>query len=681
MTSLRPWLRNSLIAAVFIAAFLVGTPFLLQKLFSDWLLQHGGEQVSIRNIDFNPLLGTFRLESLELTRDKKTSLSVEEIRLKIAWLPLLDRQVTVQEIHLSGFSGTIDTRNDRLSIGGIVLPQSTPDEAPESEAVWTAGIRQLSFNNINMVYLDKQLQLNITLDELVLGVLEQWSPDTPAKIRARGSIDGAAFTIKGEISPFASTPRYQTSLSVKQLPLAPFAAFAAPTVTQLAGTLSFEGSLDLALSENGPQYEQRGTLTLEALKVGLDAEHSDEIPMLQLARLEASDMLVTPELVSVGTLHHSGLVLQLHINEQGELDTGKQPAANDAPATEQASTLDIAINKIVIDTDSMIHFSDDSVKPPFKQTIGLRNVVLQQLDTRKPSQQSTLSIDASFGNHGNLKADGWVQPFLDTPGISLKAIARAIGLPPMSSYTQAALGLKLDSGTLDLDLDVKSQAGKLDGQASVKLHQLTLENVESENSLQDKLPVPINMALSTLRDSNNTIELDIPFSGDTSNPEFDVSDAIGKAVADGLSKGAMTYLTLALQPYGAILTVAKYANDSLGQVRLQAVSFSAADASLQTDQHPYLDKVAGLLKKRSSLTVRVCGVGVQKDLPVPASGTSNNAPKDPRAILEALAQQRADLVMTYLVDQAGVSPSQLVHCAPRAEPDDARAEPRTELLL
>ncbi len=708
MTGLRPWQRNSLVAATLLATFLIGTPFLLQKLFTDWLLEHGGEQVTIKDIDFNPLTGILKLEGLQATGTDRAVLSVNEAQLDIAWLPLLKRQVTVQAIHLSGFSGNIDMRTDALSIGGIVIPQDTPTDQPETPPepgkAWSTGIRQLSFDNINLTYLDPQLKLHVVLDELKLDVLEQWSPDTPASIRARGRIEDAPFSLNGMISPFAVTPSYQADYSVKQLPLTPFSVFAAPTVTQLAGRLSLEGKLELALGKDGPQFEQSGSLMLEALQLGLDTQQPDKAPTLQLAKLEASELLVTPTLVSIKQLHHSDLTLQLHINEQGELNIVKQTAEQEDPApggdtaekasTEQEPSIEIAINEIVIDGDSTIHFSDDSVTPRFEQDIGLHKVTLQQLDTRQPEQQSPFSIDASLGQHGSLKVDGQVQPFLESPGIKLESSARAIGLPPLSSYTRGALGLKLDSGTLDMDLDLEDQAGKLDGKTTLKLHQLTLETVESENSLQDRLPIPINLALSTLRDSNNTIELDIPFSGDADSPEFDVSDAIGKAVADGLSKGAMTYLTVALQPYGAILTAAKFASDQLGQVQLQAVTFTATDATLQAEQRPYLDKVAGLLKQRPGLTVRVCGIGVQQDLPPPATPPATDAQETGAVVvpaeqavanaqkaLESLAQTRADNVMAYLVEQAGVSASQLVHCAPRLELDNPDSEPRTELLL
>ena len=213
MTKLRPWLRNSLILATLFVLFLVGTPFLIQQLTADWLRKHGGEQVEIRNVDFNPFTGTLVLEGLQVRGKGRQTLSFDKALLDIAWLPLLDHHLTVQAIHLSGFSGVIDTRNpDTLVIGSLHIPIGGPDRQPaENEATgtdWAAGIRQLSLSDVQLTYLDRTLKLDIGLDTLELSVLEQWAPGKPADINARGNINGGVFTVQGKITPFAEVPHY-----------------------------------------------------------------------------------------------------------------------------------------------------------------------------------------------------------------------------------------------------------------------------------------------------------------------------------------------------------------------------------------------------------------------------------------------------------------------------------------
>ncbi len=670
------WLRYSLVIVAVFAIFLAGAPLLIQQLFSNWLLEHGSDRVSIDNVDFNPFTATLKLEGLKIHGDNGTTLSFDSALLDIAWRPLLKQHITLDAVHLSGFKGIIDNRNPALlSVGGILIPRkSSTADAPasgDSGKAWAIGVRRLSFSNIRLIYLDNRLKLHLDLDTLKLDGLEQWAPDTPASLTSHGQLNGAAFVIKGKLSPFAGTPRYQADVSLKQLELKPFGIFAKPVLAHLAGKLSLDSEVALSMGTEGPQYDQHGDLTFEALQVWLPGKipgKPDRTPEIQLAKLQADNLHITPSLIEIDRLHHSGLTVRLHINAQGKI-VGVNPVesrVNAEPKASRTSTPAVVIKEIVIDGDSAIHFSDDSVKPPFRLTTGLKQIVLEQLDTRQPAQQSPFSVRASPGRYGSLRANGRIQPFLSPPGADIKATLRAIALPPLTSYTRETLGLKLDSGTLDMDLALSSHAGKLDGKATLKLHQLALKNVKSGNSLQSRIPVPMNVALSSLRDKNNTIALEIPVSGDASSPDFDVSDAIVKALSGAISKGAMTYLTVALQPYGAIFTVAKYAHDKLGQIRLEPVIFAPGDVSIPEKQRPYLDKVAELLKNRPKLTIRVCGTAVRKDLP---------------GKLETLAQQRADAVMDYLVEQAGTAPDQLVSCAPRTAPKDPEAEPRAELLL
>ena len=205
------------------------------------------------------------------------------------------------------------------------------------------------------------------------------------------------------------------------------------------------------------------------------------------------------------------------------------------------------------------------------------------------------------------------------------------------------------------------------------------------------------MALNILRDKNDTIELKIPVEGDANNPEFDVSDAITKAVATGVSAGATSYLVYALQPYGAMIAVAKVAGEAAAKISLNPVQFEPGQAGLDDTDRDYLSKIAKVLKERPKIAVKVCGVAVQQDVAPPAAtgpaagrqrrhgdrqkGSAPAAPVVDQQKLTELGEQRAAAVKDYLVDTFKVPANRLVSCQPRLETDQADAVPRTDLLL
>jgi hypothetical protein len=260
------------------------------------------------------------------------------------------------------------------------------------------------------------------------------------------------------------------------------------------------------------------------------------------------------------------------------------------------------------------------------------------------------------------------------------------------------MGLELDSGTLDADIGLATKKNLLDGLIKLRLYQLELKTVESENSLQSQLPLPVNVALDTLRDSNNTIALKIPVKGDPANPDFNINDALTKALAGGVQKGALTYLTLALQPYGAMITAAKYAGEAVSRLRLAPVVFAAGQSDLDGTATDYLAKVAKVLESRPKLAVKVCGVAVAQDQTwlqqrAAAAQKPEKDQKDAKdkaaatpatvddAQLRALAKARADTVRNHLTDTFKIPASHLVSCRPRLETGDDKAVPRTDLLL
>ncbi len=108
----------------------------------------------------------------------------------------------------------------------------------------------------------------------------------------------------------------------------------------------------------------------------------------------------------------------------------------------------------------------------------------------------------------------------------------------------------------------------LDGKVDLILRQLELGKVDSQSGLQSQIPVPLDTALNTLRDKNNTIKLTIPIEGNMNDPKFDVRDAINQVLATALKTGALSYLQHALQPFGALIAAAQYAGEAVSRVRL-----------------------------------------------------------------------------------------------------------------
>jgi outer membrane protein OmpA-like peptidoglycan-associated protein len=380
----------------------------------------------------------------------------------------------------------------------------------------------------------------------------------------------------------------------------------------------------------------------------------------------------------------------------GTEEVAEQSSASGKPEA-AAGPPPMAVNRVDVSKGSTATIHDESVTPAFKTTLTIDELFLENLDGRKPDQATTFKLDGRLDKHASVKAGGDIKPYLQPPEMNIQGKLEAIGLPPLSPYTTDSMGVMIDSGSLDVDLTLVSQDARMNGAAVLVMHQLAVKGTDGKDGLQSKIPVPLDMALNILRDKNDTIELKIPIEGDANSPEFDVSDAITKAVAAGVSVGATSYLVYALQPYGAMVAVAKVAGEAATKIRLDPVEFEPGQAALDDTDRDYLSKIAKVLKERPKIAVKVCGVAVQQDVvhlqppaqPQAGKGSAETAKKEtPPAApvvdaqkLTELGEQRAASVKDYLVETFKVPANRLVDCQPRLETDQADAMPRTDLGL
>ena len=373
----------------------------------------------------------------------------------------------------------------------------------------------------------------------------------------------------------------------------------------------------------------------------------------------------------------------------------KQPAT--APVTQPDTPPGrVRVDEIRVTGDSSIILDDRTVTPPFNMRLTVTEAVLKNVDNGQPGLNSPISIKGRISKHSHISVAGTIQPFAERPTLDLKSHVDGISLPQLTPYTVAMLGYALESGHLDADSTLKINKGQLDSQNKLVIRGLEITGVDNESreKLDSQLLVPLGTGLSMLRDDNDTIKLDLPVSGDIDNPDFGIGDIINTAMSKAVKQGAMTYLKLALQPYGALITVAQLAGEAAMKVRLQPVGFEPGLLEPAGETGAYLKKVAGILKDRPEVNIKICGLAVAADRIALAGGTAPKEagsktagtikgvkPVTDQQLLE-LAKQRAGFVKEVLVTKYGVTANRLVACTPHI--DDAEDDgniPRVDLLI
>ena len=464
--------------------------------------------------------------------------------------------------------------------------------------------------------------------------------------------------------------------------------------------LRMKGTEDITLEKltvNGATFAQGTAKTQTTASPPLQAAGMQ----LDLIRFSAGNRLTIDRIESRDT-HYSAIrnpggkwritlirdVLPFTSSDKTTKTPSEQPAGG-----EQAGSL--RIGSIHVTGDSTLSLVDHDVSPPFKMRLNLQELVSQEIDTARPDQASRIMLKGNISAHDQIEIQGTVRPFATPLKLDLQGVVEDLKLPPLSPYAITSIGHRLFSGQLDMDSRLRIDNGRLDGHAYLTMRGLKMTPVKGDalDKMQTQLAVPLDFALDMLRDKHNTIRLKLPIRGDLDNPDFDFSDAINQAVAKATKNGAMTYLTLALQPYGTLITVVKLAGDAASKVRLDPVVFEPASTAIDYERFEYLDKVAGILKNRPEVNIKLCGVAVESDRvafrerAVGSDGKGTQSGSAPQAMppisddqLLLLANQRAAAVEEYLINRQDVNPGRLVACQPRMDAD-AAAKPRVDLLI
>jgi hypothetical protein len=177
---------------------------------------------------------------------------------------------------------------------------------------------------------------------------------------------------------------------------------------------------------------------------------------------------------------------------------------------------------------------------------SLRDVVAPGLSSRMP-----LHLDGILDGpqrKGRVSVQGWLVPA--TRDLELQGQASGVDLLALEPYLVEATKVRLESGTLDLDLHATVEAQHLHAPGHLALSNLALAPSSSPTGLV--LGVPRDLLLNALQEKGGRVALDFSLDGRLDDPKFSLNETmstrIGVALAKelGLSVGGLVEGTLGI---------------------------------------------------------------------------------------------------------------------------------------
>ncbi|WP_028581333.1 DUF748 domain-containing protein [Desulfogranum japonicum] len=410
---------------------------------------------------------------------------------------------------------------------------------------------------------------------------------------------------------------------------------------------------------------------------------------------EAADPLATLGNITTSPVHWSGekgvecekinvhslyaRVLRLP-EDGGDAQAGVQQAEEEKPTTPTVSEEDkqpsgtgipVKIDLITVDGESGFSFTDSTMKIPFKTLFQLDMAEVKGLDLNTPEQTVEYVLKGTFDKHASLKVNGISRPMAVPMSVEQTLTLRNYPLPSVSPYVVQAIGTYFDTGRADLKSVLKLKGDRIRLDNTVLLKELQTRTVDDELAaeLNNQLPVPLDLALTLLRDGDNNIELDIPLSGNLSDLNVGITDILVTAVGKAITVAVVPYLAYTvLGPTGALVYMGVEFGSSLLNTDLPALSFEAQQLELTDAHKEILDKIGKKLEKQGDNEYSICprvaltelGDGTVKSDKIYAAMQDEIIRKQ----LRELGDTRASHVKEYLVNNFSIDGDKLLLCDP-----------------
>ncbi|NNJ72794.1 MAG: DUF748 domain-containing protein, partial [Enterobacterales bacterium] len=415
-----------------------------------------------------------------------------------------------------------------------------------------------------------------------------------------------------------------------------------------------------------------------------------------LNNLSISGIDFKPTELSIIDIKLSALESHLSINEQG-LNVANWFQASPDTATESTTTTE-TITATETETESAatplqltlesftlepanIRIQESLTGSEYEHQIEDLSLTIQNIsnDTAPDTAPSTIKYTTGLGDSGSLNGEGTFKALPDNLEVDITGKLKDMNLVGVSHLATRFIGYRIDSGLLNIDYRVSIKDQKIDSNLETLLEKFALAKLEEseQNPLNEDLGLPLPMALNLLRDSDNNIELDLPITGDVNSPDFSVSGIISVVMVKAI-KQAVIYN---YSPLG-MLSMASGIVDLATALRFDPVVFTPLSVEISEKGTEQLQKIITLMQKKPKVKMIICGVATEMDRPAQqaveiAPGSANQAITEPSAAtaeppvvqpivdpmsLIALAKQRQDSVINYIVSNGNIDKARLIGC-------------------
>ncbi|WP_199611637.1 DUF748 domain-containing protein [Flocculibacter collagenilyticus] len=334
--------------------------------------------------------------------------------------------------------------------------------------------------------------------------------------------------------------------------------------------------------------------------------------------------------------------------------------------------LTVFVGKIRLLDKYALHIKDRSVSPTFNKIFNINTLQVEHLSTIATPQPITLITSGTAGKYSRFNISASTPSLQSTDSFNIDGEIKELALNSLSGYLSKALGFDVKTGEIDLNINLVTKKGQLDGEAIVALRGMQFDAVEDQqtNIVTENSAMPFNMALAQLADKRGNLELEIPLSGDLSSPSFGMSSFIGLVTKKAVMESTKSYLMQTFVPYANVISVALMASDHLLKVTVNDLAYKPAQVIIDEDeQQAFVDEFRALMQKKKKLQAQVCPIVSTSDLGNNSNINEGKLDDEQKDELRELGLQRAYHFIDAVIEDTDISSSRMIVCTPKIKSD------------
>lgn len=648
------------------------SPMLVRKVSNSLLEAHGVHTTPETLVRLNPFTSNITVRDCALQNDDDAQLAIEELTLSYRFWPLLRKSLVIEELGLKGAKLNIRQFRDRLVIGGIALIQSDGEAKPlpaegetTSPASYALTVDQLVFEDFEIFYFLDDGTHSATIKNFSIEKLRYSGEKTVGNVAllleiANGSID---FTSSIDADP--ERVKIQTAFASENIELSEFSTWLPPQPQLHTAILNLGFKLEAELSTT----QQR--VTVRDMQFQLD-DKSKDTNLLRFAaeKLDIPEIIQNENAITIQQIDLAKPELAFTFNSASKPEMQpEEMATTDTQASEnsESDAQLIKIDSFTFSKPGEFAFEDLNPASKYSQKIIVETLEIRNIDTGDPQAVTTFTLAGKDENYFNFSFSGDIRVASDKTNLGIKGSLAELSLPPLNYYSKQALGLGLERGHLNSDIDISVTDDQLGGELALHLKGVSFSSKDEVDALSaiDHSAMPLNVALGYLKDKNDNIELKIPLSGDVNDPAFGTQYITSLIVKKAVMSQAKSYLINTFLPYANVITVAMIAGEQALKVRFEDLPYSPGQIQISEDQYAFVDQLTALLNKKTDLRIHACAYATGKE------GESREARR-------TLSTERARAFKKYLVEQKSISSERILQCEPKIDTRE-NAKPRIEI--